>query len=317
MSFIYDKVLYCLISFGVAAFLTFGVLPKVLTSEWVGSSGVQTAEFLENENGANSSPVTAQANGLNSGLKFPALSGRVVDGAKIIDAGLEAKITSKLAAYEAKSSDQIVVATVTSLDGENLEEYSNLLFRHWKLGQVNENNGVLLFISKNDRKLRIEVGYGLEGVLTDAASKLIIDNVIVPEFKKGNFGGGINNGVDMIINVLSGDMAELESRSKRNPTKKKNNNPGIFETLFFVIWVLLFFVSLFTGMLASIFGEKIKKNHYRWLGIDFKTGRPRSRFSGRSSRRSSGGGWSSGRSSGGGFSGGGGSSGGGGASGGW
>ncbi|WP_208760232.1 TPM domain-containing protein, partial [Mesorhizobium tianshanense] len=112
--------------------------------------------------------------------ELPALTGRVVDNAGIIDAATKAALTQKLADFEAKSSDQIVVATVDSLDGEEIEPYANRLFRAWKLGQAGEDNGVLLLVAKNDRKMRIEVGYGLEGTLTDLHTKLIIENDMVP-----------------------------------------------------------------------------------------------------------------------------------------
>ncbi|RWP78571.1 MAG: hypothetical protein EOR10_12935, partial [Mesorhizobium sp.] len=115
-------------------------------------------------------PLTALA------AELPALTGRVVDNAGIIDAATEATLTRKLADFEAKSSDQVVVATINSLDGEEIEPYANRLFRAWKLGQAGEDNGVLLLVAQNDRKMRIEVGYGLEGTLTDLHTKLIIEN---------------------------------------------------------------------------------------------------------------------------------------------
>jgi uncharacterized protein len=122
--------------------------------------------------------------------ELPVLTGRVVDNAGIIDASTKVALTRKLAAFEAKSSDQIVVATVDSLDGEEVEPYANRLFRAWKLGQAGEDNGVLLLVAKNDRKMRIEVGYGLEGTLTDLHTKLIIENDMVPAFRAGDFSGG-------------------------------------------------------------------------------------------------------------------------------
>ncbi|TIN14268.1 MAG: hypothetical protein E5Y31_32205, partial [Mesorhizobium sp.] len=92
--------------------------------------------------------------------ELPALTGRVVDNAGIIDAATKAALTQKLSDFETKGSDQIVVATIPSLDGEEIEPYANRLFRFWKLGQAGENNGVLLLVAPNDRKMRIEVGYG-------------------------------------------------------------------------------------------------------------------------------------------------------------
>ena len=136
--------------------------------------------------------------------ELPVLSGRVVDNAGIIDAGTRAALTQKLADFEKKGSDQIVVATIPSLDGEEIEPYANRLFRFWKLGQAGENNGVLLLVAPNDHKMRIEVGYGLEGTLTDLHTKLIIENDMVPAFRAGDFSGGISKAVDDIVMVLEG-----------------------------------------------------------------------------------------------------------------
>ena len=152
--------------------------------------------------------------------ELPALTGRVVDGANVIDAATREQMTRKLAAFEAKASDQVVVVTVPSLEGEEIEPYSNRLYRAWALGQKQENNGVLLVVAPNDRKVRIEVGYGLEGTLTDLLSKLIIENAIIPGFRSGDYSGGISKGVDGILTVLSGDAAE--SRPARNAMFRSN-----------------------------------------------------------------------------------------------
>ena len=143
-------------------------------------------------------PLTAFA------ADLPALTGRVVDNAGIIDAVTEAALTRKLADFETKSSDQIVVATIPSLDGEEIEPYATRLFRLWKLGRAKENNGVLLLVALNDRKMRIEVGYGLEGTLTNPHCKRIIENDMVPAFRAGDFSGGISKGVDDMVMVLEG-----------------------------------------------------------------------------------------------------------------
>ena len=133
---------------------------------------------------------------------LPALTGRVVDNANIIDATTEAALTQKLADFEKKGSDQIVVATISSLDGEEIEPYANRLFRFWKLGQGGENNGVLLLVAKNDRKMRIEVGYGLEGELTNQHATRIIEDDMVPAFRAGDFAAGISKAVDDMIIVI-------------------------------------------------------------------------------------------------------------------
>lgn len=247
-------------------------------------------------------------------VDLPALTGRVVDGAALMDPATRASLTATLEAFEKTSSDQIVVATVPSLDGEAIEPYANRLFRAWGLGQGGENNGVLLLVAKNDRKMRIEVGYGLEGTLTDLHSKLIIENTMVPAFRAGDFSGGITRAVDDIITVLKGNAAELEARAKRN----QDAPAGVdwFVVLFVTLWAVIFLGGMAMAFLPPIFGRKIGPGRYRWLGMDiaYSTG---SSSGGGWSSGSSGGGWSSGSSSGGGFSGGGGSSGGGGASGGW
>lgn len=246
---------------------------------------------------------------------LPVLTGRVVDGANVIDSAKRDAITQKLGAFEAKSSDQVVVVTVPSLDGEAIEPYSNRLYRAWALGQKQENNGVLLVVAPNDRKVRIEVGYGLEGTLTDLLSRLIIENAIIPGFRSGDYSGGIARGVDDILTVLSGDSAELQARAKRN-IQKESSNIDWFGVIFISIWVLIFFGGFGMAIMASVFGQKIGPGRYKWLGMTIDT---RSSSGGGSGGgwSSGGGGWSSGGGGGGGFSGGGGSSGGGGASGSW
>jgi uncharacterized protein len=251
--------------------------------------------------------------------ELPALTGRVVDQANIIDATTETALTAKLDAFEKKSSDQIVVATIPSLDGEAIEPYANRLFRAWGLGQSGEDNGVLLVVAPNDRKMRIEVGYGLEGTLTDLHSKLIIENTMVPAFRAGDFSGGIDRAVDDIVMVLEGNAAELEARARRNPPSQGADDFDWIVALFIIVWFSIFIGGFAMAILPPIFGRKIGPNKYRWLGMDFTVGGGRRRSSGWTTGTSSGGGWSGGGSSsgGGGFSGGGGSSGGGGASGSW
>ncbi|WP_428668801.1 TPM domain-containing protein [Reyranella sp.] len=225
---------------------------------------------------------------------FPALTGRIVDQANVIPVETRTALEPKLADLEAKSGIQLVVATVTSLEGQEIEPYANELFRTWKLGEKTKNNGVLLLVAPNERRVRIEVGYGLEGTLTDALSKVIITNAITPRFKAGDFGGGIARGVDDIITVLTTDSSEWQQRpSLRLDSPSAPQIPT---------W-------LFVAGLIAVVALAIVSPGFRWflLGMLMNSG-------GRS-----GGGWSSGsgRSSGGGFSGGGGSSGGGGASGRW
>ena len=247
---------------------------------------------------------------------FPALTGRVVDAAELLDPAAEAALTQKLAAFEAKSSDQIVVATIPDLQGYDIADYANRLARQWAIGQKKQDNGVLLLVARDDHKVRIEVGYGLEGTLTDALSQLIIQNDILPAFKSGDFPGGIQKGVDGILQVLSGDAAEMQARAEKNGQWSGGDVANwLFPILFFGIWMLVAGTAMASRM-ARLRGTKVGPNRYRWLGIVWTLDQIS-----RSGRRGGfggglgGGGFGGG--SGGGFSGGGGSFGGGGSSGSW
>ena len=231
-------------------------------------------------------------------LNFPPLSGRVVDQANIIEPATRTAIEQKLAELETKSGIQIAVATVRSLEGQDIEPYANELFRTWKLGEKAKNNGVLLLVAPNERRVRIEVGYGLEKTLTDALSKVIIANAITPRFKAGDFSGGISRGVDDIITVLTTDASEWEQRPSLRLDKQQPTDPAS--------WLLLAALIVFVTLL-------IVSRTFRWLLLTTLANVSVS------SGGSGGGGYSGGGdySGGGGFSGGGGSSGGGGASGSW
>jgi uncharacterized protein len=145
--------------------------------------------------------------------EFPRLSGRVVDEADILPVGTRVELISRLATLEAKTSDQVVVVTLRSLRGRPIELYGILLARHWGIGQRGQNNGVLLIVAPSERKARIEVGYGLEGTLTDAVAKYIIDQTILPHFRASDMAGGIARGTEDIAAVLTGDAAEWQSRA--------------------------------------------------------------------------------------------------------
>jgi len=138
----------------------------------------------------------------------PYLAGRVNDSANLIPQDQRQRIEAKLAQFEKQTGDQVAVLTVDSLDGEAIEDYANKVARTWALGQKGKDNGVLLLVSKQDRKMRIEVGYGLEPVLTDLQTKIIQDEVIIPHFKQGDFGGGIEAGVDAILSTIQGKAVE-------------------------------------------------------------------------------------------------------------
>ena len=190
-------------------------------------------------------------------LDFPALSGRVVDDAGILDGETRAALTQKLAEFEAKTTDQLVVVTLKSLQGTSIEDFGVELGRHWQIGQRDKNNGVLLIVAPNERRVRIEVGYGLEGALTDAVSRLIIENGIAPRFRAGDFAGGITRGVDDIISVLSGDAEEWQARAARRPDTVSPTDSTRSDSIWPVIWVVLvvmvvvFICSMLAGALCA------------------------------------------------------------------
>ncbi|CAN2534149.1 hypothetical+protein [Methylocapsa aurea] len=241
-------------------------------------------------------------------LDFPALTGRVVDDAHILPPAARLDIETKAKELEEKSGIQLVVATVPSLQETDIETFANGLFRFWKLGEVKVNNGVLFLIAPNERKMRIEVGYGLEGTLTDALSKIIIATAVTPKFKTGDFGAGVERGVDGIIEVLSGDSAEWEKRIK---VRAEHQEPGFDQIVPFIVFALFLFV--FFSMLANARGGG-RRMYRGGRGPIIYFPPSNDSWSGGSSW---GGGGSFGGDGGGGFSGGGGSSGGGGASGDW
>ncbi len=137
----------------------------------------------------------------------PYLSGRVVDNAEILGAETKRNLTARLKAHEAETGNQIAVLTVPTLEGESIESYAEQVFNVWKLGQKGKDNGVLLLVAPAERRLRIEVGYGLEGTLTDVAASRIVRNVITPRFKEGRFDAGIEEGVAAVIGQLGGSAA--------------------------------------------------------------------------------------------------------------
>lgn len=157
-------------------------------------------------------------------LEVPFLSGRVIDEAGILSEETKASLESKLKEHEKQTSNQVVVLTIPSLEGEVLEEFSIKVATTWKLGQKKKDNGVLLLIAKGDRKLRIEVGYGLEGTLSDVICNRIIRNDITPLFKKGDFSGGVEKGVDSILAVITGTYAntnEVTDSTESSNTDKQ------------------------------------------------------------------------------------------------
>jgi uncharacterized protein len=138
-------------------------------------------------------------------LEAPPLRGRVNDMAGILSPDTITRLESALAAFEASDSTQVVVLTVPSLEGDTIEGFSIKTAQKWGIGQKGKDNGALLVVSKGDREVRIEVGRGLEGSLTDALSGRIIDHVIIPEFKKGDFNAGVEQGVEKIMAAVRGE----------------------------------------------------------------------------------------------------------------
>lgn len=228
-------------------------------------------------------------------LKVPALKGRVNDYAGILSSQEENNLENYLRQFENISSVQIVILTVKSLEGENLEDYSMRVADTWKIGQKGEDNGVVLLVAMQEKKLRIEVGYGLEGSLTDAKSGYIIRNYILPYFKKGDFYSGVAAGVQAVTGVLSNELNITEEQIAQSRQEEKSGKTGI------PFGLLIFLFMIFFGG----FGRRRRGGLFTALFLGSLLGG--------GSNRSSGGGFGGF----GGFSGGGGGFGGGGASGGW
>lgn len=231
-----------------------------------------------------------------SEIEFPKLTGRVVDRANLLSASAIGALDERLAAHERASTNQLVVVTLESLDGIPIEEYGYQLGRHWGIGQKGEDNGVLLIVAPNEREVRIEVGYGLEGVLTDAIASNIIHAIVLPAFRRGDMPGGIEQGALAIVEALGGQYAMREAPGGN---RRRQSPWTLLPVLFLVGFSLLGSSRLGRG---SVFYGPTYGG--RWGG-----GVGRGGFGG--------GGFGGGGFGGGGFGGGGGGFGGGGASGGW
>lgn len=239
---------------------------------------------------------------------FPKLTGRVVDDASMLSPDAENRLTRMLAALEQANGDQVVVVTLPDLGGDSIETYGYQLGRAWGIGQKKKNNGALLIIAKKEHAIRIEVGYGLEGQLTDARSSVIIHQVIEPAFKKGNFDAGVLQGTAAIVQLLGGKppsqlVDQASQAMQHHPSDGRR--PSLGHTLMFFVLIIAI-VALFGGSGGGGRGGRRRRRGFLpWfipMGGGFGGG-----FGG-----SGGGGFG-----GGGFSGGGGGFGGGGASGGW
>ena len=266
-------------------------------------------------------------------LEVPVLKGRVNDHAGMLSVATRQQLEGTLSRLEQTDSTQIVALTIPSPGGEVLEEFSLKVAEKWQIGQKGFDNGAILLIAKNDRKLRIEVGYGLEGSLTDLMAGRIIRNVIVPQFKAGNFDQGVIDGVQAIIGVVRGEYTAPEKNPFAGDSKKKDFSAGFGGLIAFV-----FFISMLGrlkrpmgiaagGLLAPIAAGLFFNFSPIWILASIPIGlligfilsfigSPLIFGHGHHHHRHTGGGWSGGFG-GGGFSGGGGGFGGGGASGGW
>jgi uncharacterized protein len=259
---------------------------------------------------------------------FPPLTGRVVDNANLLDPAQEAALSAKLEALETSTGRQLVVATLPDLQGYEIEDYGYQLGRAWKIGQKGENNGIILIVAPNERKVRIEVGYGLEPYVTDALSAMIIQGQILPRFKAGDFPGGIEAGVDALLAQLQlpEDQAQarqqqvLEQGQKEERSHRRGSGGFPIGLIFWIIVAVFVFASMRRGR-GRRTGPWGARRYSRgsnwpvWLWVASEIAESAAR-SGRSSGGWGGGsGWGGG--GGGGFSGGGGSFGGGGASGSW
>jgi uncharacterized protein len=256
----------------------------------------------------------AAAAGPAAAQTFPKLTGRVVDTADMLPPSDEAALAGKLEALERASSRQLVVATVPDLQGYPVEDYGYQLGRAWGIGQKGTNNGIILLVSKNDRKIRIEVGYGLEPVITDAFSSSVIADKITPAFKAGDFPGGINAGVDALIGQLQAPPDEAERQAVQAAERQKargRGESGSFVPLIF--WGIILFFVIIPMLRGRRRGRRFGRGPVVLWGPGFGGGGWGG--GGGSSWGGGGGGWGGG--GGGGFGGGGGSFGGGGASGGW
>jgi uncharacterized protein len=240
---------------------------------------------------------------------FPALSGRVVDAAHVLPAEVVTKLDQQLAALQTQSQRQLVVATIPDLQGYDIEDFGYRLGRAWGLGDKKRNDGIILIVAPKERKVRIEVGYGLEATVTDGLSELIIQNVILPKFKAGDMPGGIEAGTAALIQQLTlpADQAQkIAASAQPAPAPAQSNQVG--PALLWLGFIFLFFIiPMIRRTMAggrSYGGGGMLGPMMLWGAMEGMGGRSE-------------GGWGGGGSGGGGFSGGGGSFGGGGASGSW
>jgi uncharacterized protein len=261
---------------------------------------------------------------------FPELTGRVVDQANLLSPGQEAELAARSDALEEQTGRQFVVATVSSLEGQEIEDYGTALGRHWSIGREKEDDGVILLVAPNERKVRIETGYGAEGFLPDILAGRIIRNDILPRFRVGDMGGGVMAGADAILEQLQLPAEEARARAdeaRQHQAGRGNRGFNPFPLIFWGMVALFVLLSIARSAPGQRYrGHAGKGRKRRKTGFD--SGDLAivlwglSELSRAKGRR--GGGWGGGFGGGGfggggfgGFSGGGGSFGGGGASGSW
>lgn len=179
----------------------------------------------------------------------------VNDYANIIDDDVENQLNQRLYDFAASTTHQIVVVTVNNMDGDYIEHYSIKLAEKIKAGTAKNDNGVILLIAKDDRKMRIEVGYGLEGVLTDGVSSNIINTNLKPAFQKGDYTRGISSAVDRIVNITSGEEIPKEGNYLSSVNYSNSN-----------LWVVLFYMVFFGAFVVSWLGSILGRTKSWWLG---------------------------------------------------
>jgi len=251
---------------------------------------------------------------------YPALSGRVVDTADLLTPNQEAELAARLEALERASSRQLVVVTLPDLGGRSIEDYGIGLARAWGIGTSEADNGILLIVAVSERKIRIEVGHGLEGVMNDGLAGRIIRREMTPRFREGDYPGGINAGANAIIEQLQAppEVAEQRLLEARQEEGSESDGASFVPLLF---WIAVLGFILVPMLVRGMRGKKYRgRRGRRGPVVIWGPGLGSSGWSsGGSSWGSGGGSWGGGSfgGGGGGFSGGGGSFGGGGASGGW